>query len=1528
MERQVAIPAATQRGDARRGVILLVILSLLTLFMMLGVTYLVIASRARATARAFAVAANGSRNPITTGLGESFTDEAFFAVVRGSTNSTVTTGSNSLLGDKYGTVTPVEGTIVGSATGSLILSFTASMTSGSVEQLNGRVLTFQTPSLTSASVRILRAEPVAGSSNVKLFVQDGPTLSGVNLSSTAITNSVSGVAGPHFIVNGREFTGGTGGANESYDGFDSNNDFLADPLSPASRPSYSSTGGTLTIDNDGDGVLDSAWIDAGLPPFPDAAGNMIYPKAAVLITDLDGRLNVNAHGSRGTVDYSSLYPSTFATGSTSLTNVTTSTTSFATKSFAAYPTGYGFGPAETSLDQTTLFAGSSKAPTTATSWNTLTEGISASGAAVDPNTYRQAPNLGPVEGRYGSSPTTTGLPGKPDVNDPISSAAQGWIATVGSAYFTNPGRYGSPPDVRGRMRVFVNDFGQPVYYKPYWSGIVSSINQDEVVDDPYEVNLSGRGPRPGWSVNAAAHNHAKSFSYANVPDNLFSAAELEAGLRIFDADSRTLPQRLVALSGTQASGTRLLLTTDSWDSTAMTGSLRNNISTLITSATATVPLTGTSGMSAYEMFAPETLMGHKFDLNRPFHPTDPTEPYDDAGIGLAERQKFAKHLYSLLYVIAGGTTVTGSTAAQLAQWSVNVVDFRDADSVMTGFEYDKNLANGWTVNGDLEDNDDDGPDRAVVWGAERPEMLVTETVCWHDRKTDDTTAGTVPEDRVVTADVSKRDNDFDQVRRPQGAFFFELYSPWDSQLAEYDSTGIKAVRRTIQGGTSSLLRAEPIPTELAAGAVATGTSAAAGNALGRFDGGATLALSSTGTHGFPVWRVITLKTASSMPTVTDPATTLSGTVWRSFYFNQPPASLVRTSTNGDMASGSNAVAFWPAVSATSTISLSPQSPMVFGTGTGTALTGTTTTVVALDTIFLSATANYGTATTTLAATLTEPLITLGNNASYDPYEVLHKQSSTGTASWPLSTPNDSPLDNLTFAASGITAPLTGADNKSTLFQNGRHSNYFLLHLQRLANPLVAWNKDSNPYITIDTQPVDLLVYNTDSTGASNYEEPTVAPDSFTYTFNGYTKRSYTDGENASLTGTAATVSLERGNTQVTGTSDKDIWSPRINASGTNDAHKLLSISSTTLPASTITWVSQAKNGTGTGSEITWTTDNNGKLQDGTLVDVPDPAKSKHSLGLLAPRFSSGTAAPHVPGKPFPWMFWANRPFNSPVELAFVPKASPFQLLRLHATASGTGSDKLSTGWFGHLPRLFEPTVHDTGTTALQTPWDILAGRNSTTGSSNGGTSPSLWDAVHVPTPYGGGYSTLSLGTGTAATISGSAALSPLGLDKRPFGQVPTFREPGRVNVNTITGSTTWLAVLGSGTQIPTSSGSFTLFNTPAKSFMDVLQMTVSTSGTTFIDSFNEANRKTDANSFFRYQTVNRAANAVTTRSSVFAVWVTIGFFDGAGNEYGYDTGAIQRHRGFYIYDRSLPVGFSTGKDYNVRDGIMLRRIIP
>ena len=46
-----------------------------------------------------------------------------------------------------------------------------------------------------------------------------------------------------------------------------------------------------------------------------------------------------------------------------------------------------------------------------------------------------------------------------------------------------------------------------------------------------------------------------------------------------------------------------------------------------------------------------------------------------------------------------------------------------------------------------------------------------------------------------------------------------------------------------------------------------------------------------------------------------------------------------------------------------------------------------------------------------------------------------------------------------------------------------------------------------------------------------------------------------------------------------------------------------------------------------------------------------------------------------------------------------------------------------------------------------------------------------------------------------------------------------------------------------------------------------------------------------------------------------------------GKEIGIDTGDVHRHRGFYIVDRSEPVGFKPGEDLNVEKMIRLRRRI-
>ena len=99
----------------------------------------------------------------------------------------------------------------------------------------------------------------------------------------------------------------------------------------------------------------------------------------------------------------------------------------------------------------------------------------------------------------------------------------------------------------------------------------------------------------------------------------------------------------------------------------------------------------------------------------------------------------------------------------------------------------------------------------------------------------------------------------------------------------------------------------------------------------------------------------------------------------------------------------------------------------------------------------------------------------------------------------------------------------------------------------------------------------------------------------------------------------------------------------------------------------------------------------------------------------------------------------------------------------------------------------------------------------------------------------------------------------------------------------------------------------------------------------------------DRNPYFRYQALARLGNLVTTRSNVYAIWITVGYFqvspnpNGAdaahpdgyqlGQELGSDTGEIERHRAFYIYDRTIPVGFVRGQDTNVEHGLLLRRYI-
>jgi hypothetical protein len=128
----------------------------------------------------------------------------------------------------------------------------------------------------------------------------------------------------------------------------------------------------------------------------------------------------------------------------------------------------------------------------------------------------------------------------------------------------------------------------------------------------------------------------------------------------------------------------------------------------------------------------------------------------------------------------------------------------------------------------------------------------------------------------------------------------------------------------------------------------------------------------------------------------------------------------------------------------------------------------------------------------------------------------------------------------------------------------------------------------------------------------------------------------------------------------------------------------------------------------------------------------------------------------------------------------------------------------------------------------------------------------------------------------------------------------------------------------------------------------------------FAPGYTDAYRNSNRNAYFEYQGLQHLSNLVTTTSNVYAVWITVGYFEvhnrpyrahppvglgsptpwtdaeyaavypdgyALGDELGSDTGDLKRHRAFYIFDRSIPVGFQRGEDMNTGNCVLIKRFI-
>jgi hypothetical protein len=497
--------------------------------------------------------------------------------------------------------------------------------------------------------------------------------------------------------------------------------------------------------------------------------------------------------------------------------------------------------------------------------------------------------------------------------------------------------------------------------------------------------------------------------------------------------------------------------------------------------------------------------------------------------------------------------------------------------------------------------------------------------------------------------------------------------------------------------------------------------------------------------------------------------------------------------------------------------------------------------------------------------------------------------------------------------------------------------YRVVHLQRLANPLFPYHADLNPYRTIDSAAIDLFVYN-------GVEPTATRPDKVWFS------------------------SFERGTATTTNTPDLDPSLPffdRQIALQATGQHRLLfkadlegNVDAPQLAA--------ANEFPGFGGE-----------NDKHFVSQ----NLRESLGWYNASFRRSVpidpdADPKVIERdqslqdPFAWLIWPNRPFVSHLELMNVPFVSSSQLPRKFGTAvndrlvykpetlaveKDLGFDLLSS----HYPHLLNFYADNT---VDSSDWD-----------QPGPSLHGLMDFLEVPSPFLGTESFVN-----PTTFEGNAHGISYGLSP-PFDRISSYRSPGKVNVNTVLDPRVWNALMSKyakakgtlGDQVSyddweisrRGSGTNSEFDNPlrpahAANYVPATPPKPADVGLfradrlafdpplfDFAPDVLDKKRALDGDraASLRYGMRNRLGNLVTNRSSVFAIWITVGFFeanpdgslkrtpenDPAGKiqEVSADRGEARRGRAFYLVDRSVPVAFEPGKNHNVDRMILLKSTI-
>jgi hypothetical protein len=1610
---------ASRSRPPRRGVVLLVILSLLVLFALLGVTFVIVSGQYKRSAQSYMRAEMYGDDWVRQ------IDTGMYVALRDTLDPANVLRTHSLFNDLYGHNT-CYGTVTGAPTnagGGQLMNFNCTIVNSAgtaapdeAGYFNGCVLTFFRPMgagnnrLAGNSTRVIGSASTSGTATLRIM---RPTADDAN---DVVLN-----VGDRFIINGRPFSGtgagfdpntgtlgyktgsteealmpvrlgellstiGTnylrGGANENWDAPDLQNLFLSatipDPNHPTGikhitinnkeypcilpsfhrpaliryaggansknyfRPQDATfpplgdqslpaadrlTYGPWDVDNDGDGVADSIWVDLNMPVQTSPDGRRYKPLFAIKIADLDNRLQLNYHGNEQHYKPAGVEgdiatptkPHYYADGS---------------KTSANLLKGAGMGPGEVALG-TDVVANVGIRGLTTTQYTYLLEGD------------------GTRNGRYGPDKVAGNVSTIP--TDIVSDTR---FFPIPQNYFGGAsGAYRSPPDLIGQLARGIDARGQ----------FITDFPTDQASD------LRARAvyrTRAGY-------------------DSRFTPVEFERFLRYYDLDASQLPDRIEQLASIFAGGSavaafnRQLVAPEGRDMpiaavTPTTNVTKGSYRDAIALIRERIKLSGGPSSDDTKLLSlvdRDLYLGLKMNLNRPlgnaadnngngiideplanevgppyangsgFNATNGDDVNGDNMVNdsdqMLARHQLAKHLYVLAsLVVDTGTSPNPVVQQQLAQWAINAVDFSDYDAIMTPFEYDPNPFDGWTstCNGELEVNNgttpptpaepiNDGiiasgsPARGLVWGVERPELLLSETLVTHDRRSTDTAKEDpvdMPKTMATTVnmetDANKKDEDFDQEYLPEGLAFVELYAPWrgDVEIAsrEFGNNGIELNKAV---------------------------------------------------DGTPVWRMLVVKgdgqTIDPDTQVGVQRTTLKNNTDRSIYFTNPSA--VVDDEHGTPFFATHAITPLP-----------PGGYAVIGSGPETAdnagnytsYLGFRNDVVAVDQmtddelaktrrVVLNPTANpqfqllsnghtlqpepnYGTAT--------QPVVAVVVNQTKSGYEHFSLSEPIGKYQIPgshtMGTPKPGgliPLIKGTMAAP-IDRPLDlsrqDIDNGKQLYKDGVIPQWRYIHLQRLANPLLAHNKVTNPYITIDSIGSDIVC------------------------FNGINKDPDNDANGGSDKDAFETLQRGDPSLNVPATPNRVLWRRTLTQQLKN------ALVNATPEADTAHYTKYKLHHT-----LGYLNSSYGKAY--TADSGASAFYSWHRKGDPEIDTNDSTKLP------FPWLTFNNRPFNSVYELMEVPATKPSQLTSQYRIPANLNSpyNQLSAAQdYGHLLNFYYDQA------------------NPPAGQVTG--LYRIFDYLRIPSKYVEADTML-----VAANFADTNSLAQNAFHP-PFNWLSNYRDPGMVNVNTIYSENVWNAILGgypranpnlglgptfdqivasrrgyedptgendilyrpTGSAPPTefaapfrASGSGKFTPVPAMSPSEDINCTLLRKDTISTNKVpgapyppdppasnlpllgnnnSQAYNNSARNPYFRHQSLQRLSNVLTTRSNVYACWVTIGYFEVdngglLGQELNSDTGEIKRHRAFYMIDRSIPVGFEAGENHNVDRAILVRRYI-